>query len=73
MIINKNGVFHYGRKDNRRTVIDVRKGIKFVIPEKGQNFNGTVKKAVAKKVNDLTVENALYLHDKYGVEIIKVG
>ncbi len=67
MLLNKNGVFHYPKKDNRREITDVRKGVKVTIPKEGQNYNGTIKKAVAKKVNNLTVENAIHLYNKYGV------
>ena len=44
MIINKNGLFHYDRKDNRRTMVDVRKGIKVVIPEKVKTLMARLKK-----------------------------
>lgn len=67
MLLNKNGVFHYPKKDNRRVTVEFKKGIKVTIPEKGQNFNGTVKKAVAHKLNNMTVGDAVHLHDKYGV------
>lgn len=67
MLLNKNGVFHYPKKDNRREIVDVKKGIRVTIPKEAQNYNGTIKKNVVHKLNDLTVENAINLYDKYGV------
>lgn len=67
MLLNKNGVFHYPKKDNRRVTVEFKKGIKVTIPKEGQNYNGTIKKAVAQKLNNMTVEDAVHLHDKYGV------
>lgn len=67
MLLNKNGVFHYPKKDNRREITDARKGVKITIPKEAQNYNGTIKKAVAQKLNNMTVGDAVHLHDKYGV------
>lgn len=67
MLINKNGLFVYPKRDNRREIVDVRKGVRVTIPKKAQNYNGTIKKNVVHKLNDLTVENAIHLYNKYGV------
>jgi hypothetical protein len=69
MLINKNGVFNYPKKDNRREITDVRKGVKITIPKEGQNYNGTIKKAVVQKLHSMTVGDAVHLYDKYGVII----
>lgn len=61
------GYFITPKKDNRRVTVEFKKGIKITIPEKGQKCNGEIKKSVAKKVNNLTVENAIHLYNKYGV------
>lgn len=69
MLLNKNGVFHYPKKDNRRVTVEFKKGIKITIPEKGQKCNGEIKKAVAQRLHNMTVGDAVHLHDKYGVII----
>jgi hypothetical protein len=69
MLLNKNGVFHYPKKDNRRVTVEFKKGIKITIPEKGQKCNGEIKKAVAQRLHSMTVGDAVHLYDKYGVII----